>query len=97
MGGQKNEPIPFKYPNASKIHYLHSDEENCFLIAGIRFYRISNGQISAAGFSMRSDRAQLVSVDRMSQILTYKMGNQKMLLTYKMKDQKMSAAISKSS
>ena len=80
-----------------KVHYLYSDDKSCFLIAGIRFYRISDGQISPAGFSMKSDRAQLDSVDRMSQILTYKMGVQKMLLSYKMVGQKMSASIFKSS
>ena len=64
---------------------------------GIRFYKISDGQVSPAGFSMRSDRVQLISIDRMNQILTYKNNNQKMLLSYKITNNKATASICKSS
>ena len=46
---------------------------------------------------MKTERAQLISVDRTSQILTYKMGGQYMLMSYRMNGLKMAASILKSS
>ena len=93
----KTETIPFKYPNKDKVHYLFSDEDTCFLIAGIRFFKIANGSVSSAGFAIRNERVELVSIDRSAQTLTYELGKQKMLLVYRILGSKMAASICKSS
>ena len=58
--GDPSEPIPFKYPSVDKVHYVFSDEDSCFLIAGIRFFRICEGKIAAANkkFQESLDLAQ---------------------------------------
>ena len=48
------EPIPFKYPDPSKVQYIGHYEHSIFLIAGIRFYRWGETGLSAVGFSLRN-------------------------------------------
>ena len=97
MGGERSDPIAFKYPNVNKVHYLATQGEACYIIAGIRFFRISEGKVISAGFAIKNEKASLIEVDRMAQTLTYQVNDQNMLLNYKISGQKCTAIILKSS
>jgi len=97
VGGPASEPIPFKYPTPDKVHHLISHDNATYLIAGIRCFKIAEGTVSSAGFSLRNERAELIRVDPLNQYLTYKMADQNMLLSFKVHNQKIGSALVKSS
>ena len=53
--------------------------------------------MSSAGFALRNEKAELLSVDSLNQYLTYKVGDQNMLLNFKIHNEKMGAGLVKSS
>jgi hypothetical protein len=54
VGGGRSDPIPFKYQDSAKIHHLYSNENICLIVAGIRFYKVSNGTVTSAGFAIKN-------------------------------------------